>query len=139
MGMHHCTEFRSPVMSIWAFRVRVKIRIRNISRNRNTSVCVCVVRRLTRQLEDLVEGVTVVKCSGNHTLFPEAFSLELVHLPARVHAVFTADHPVTGGGGDDHADPPHKTQEKTTQLQARARHRHTVTRQREMYRLNFLF
>lgn len=68
----------------------------------------------------------MVKCGGNHTLLPQAFSLELVHLPARVHAVFTADHPVTGGGGDDHADPPHKTQEEAHQLEAHARHHHTL-------------
>lgn len=68
----------------------------------------------------------MVKCGGNHTLLPQAFSLELVHLPARVHAVFTEDHPVTGGGGDDHTDPPQNTQEKTAQLQACARHHHSL-------------
>ncbi len=60
---------------------------------------------LTWYIEDLVEWDAVIQSSRDDALCPQALGLQLIHLPAGVHAVFTGHHPVVCCGRYYNASP----------------------------------
>jgi len=76
----------------------------------------------TWQLQDLRQGVAVVESRGDDAFGPGSFGFQLVHLLARVQAVFAHDHPVVGGDGDDDAQPADAADDEAAQLETRVCH-----------------
>lgn len=70
----------------------------------------------TWQLENLRECDAVIQRSRDHTVCPQTFGLQFIHLLTGVHVIFTSDYPFISGSGDDKPDPTKKTHHKTREL-----------------------
>lgn len=77
---------------------------------------------LTWQDEDVHEGFAVIKTCCHDTVCPQPLGSQLIHLPAGGDGVAASHHPVVGGRGHNHPDPPHKTADKSSQVQAGGHH-----------------
>lgn len=56
------------------------------------------------------------------TVCPQPLGSQLIHFPAGGDGVAAGHHPVVGGRGHNHPDPPDKTADKSSQVQAGGHH-----------------
>lgn len=64
----------------------------------------------------------MIKTCCHDTVCPQPLGSQLIHLPAGGDGVAASHHPVVGGRGHNHPDPPHKTADKSSQVQAGGHH-----------------
>ena len=77
---------------------------------------------LTRQDEDVHQGLAVVKPRGHNAVGPQPLGAQLVQLAAGGDGVAACHHPVIGRRGDDDADPSHEARDEAHYLQACGHH-----------------
>lgn len=77
---------------------------------------------LTWQYEDVHEGLAVIEPCSHDTVCPQPLGSQLIHFPAGGNGVAAGHHPVVGGRGHNHPDPPYKTADKSSQVQAGGHH-----------------
>lgn len=77
---------------------------------------------LTRQDEDVHQGLAVVQPRGHDAVGPQPLGAQLVQFAAGGDGVAAGDHPVVGGRGDNDADPAHEARHEAHDLQARGHH-----------------
>lgn len=56
------------------------------------------------------------------TVCPQPLGSQLIHLPAGGNGVAASHHPVVGGRGHNHPNPPYKAADKSSQVQAGGHH-----------------
>lgn len=76
------------------------------------------LRVLTREDEDVHEGLAVVETSGHDAVSPQPLGAQFVHFSAGGDGVAAGHHPVIGRRGDDDADPTHEARDEAHHLQA---------------------
>lgn len=76
----------------------------------------------TWQYEDVHEGLAMIETCRHHTVCPQPLGSQLIHFPAGGDGVAASHHPVIGGRGHNHPDPPDKTANNSGQVQAGGHH-----------------
>lgn len=64
----------------------------------------------------------MVETCCHDTVCPQPLGSQLIHFPAGGDGVAASHHPVVGGRGHNHPDPPHEAADKSSQVQAGGHH-----------------